>query len=247
MLSFASAAPITTDDKLFMAYYLDPAIGAGTLDLDIAQQEYYSGHGYTRTDQYVEGILEVNQATSVAYHTDVYVRTRTDGWIVAWIPQTTPKGIADIYKWDTTTNSNITTTTLENAISRIMTKMGHASYYSSVQVKYYSGTYPLATNLFIVGSRDYSNSSTTWYMTKHGITAYSADACYAGYRTNYTSYFRFNKVSDPTYTIATNPTTLGCYNIMPTLVEDEKYKGYTYSQNSYARIKGAFISFYSVA
>ncbi len=258
VLAVANASVLDTSDMLLMAYYQDRCLDGGIEDLSTVAEEYDTIT--ESTPQYIEGKIKITQNTSSLEYTTVHVRTRTDGWIVAWLPSTTEHILGDIPKWDTKTNSAVSTTTIENAINRIISRVGHTSCtveaspytYSGSHVTYYSGIYPSATNLVITGSYDYSAGkyagvATTWYVTKHGVTTYNSALCYTGWLgSGSNNRVEWNETFDPSYTtVASNVTQILCTNTTSSMIADQKYRAYTYgySYRTYGTwIKAALIS-----
>jgi len=252
VLAVANASVLDTSDMLLMAYYQDRCLDGGIEDLSKVAEEY--DIITESTPQYLEGQIKIIQNTSSQEYTMVNVRTRTDGWVVAWLPSSTEHILGDIPKWDTITNSAVSTTTVENAIDRIITRAGHKSCtveaspytYSKSDVAYYSGFYPSATGLIVTGSYDYNNRGTEWFVTKHDVTTYNSALCYSGYlHPSYkSSYVQWNKTTDPNVNVATNVTQILCTNTTTSMENNQKYRVHAYV-SYYGYIKTAFISFYS--
>jgi hypothetical protein len=201
MLAGAGAAgdQIDTSDILVMGYY-----DTGTeIDLSQAIQEF--DYVTESTGQYVEGKLQMwcdhpegrnpgniqdyerrdNAGTDILFASNVSVRVKSDGWIVAWL--TNDQNISDIVFWnDTNADSNPSDTTIGKAIWRITDWSGMD--YDKDEVNYYSYKYPAADRLLVGGRMVTDNqgetyhflipSATTLCAANHTWTAYLYDTYY---------------------------------------------------------------------
>ena len=201
--SAAAGNQIGTSNILVMGYYNN-----GTeINLSQAIQEF--DYVTETTGQYVEGKLTMwcdhtegrnpgniqvyerrdDADTTILFATNVTVRVKSDGWIVAWL--TNDQNISDIVFWnDANANSNPSDTTIGKAIWRITDRVGID--YNKDGVNYYSYKYPAADKLLVGGRMVYDSqgetyyflmpSATTLYMANHTWTAYLYDSqSFGGY------------------------------------------------------------------
>ena len=185
--SAAAGDQIDTSNILVLGYYS----GGTEIDLSQAIQEF--DRVTETTGQYVEGIVTIwfdnpegrnpgdiqeyerrdDVDTNIPFATDISVRVKSDGWIVAWL--TNYQDISDIVFWnDANANSNPSDTTIGKAIWRITDRVG-VNYYKD-GVKYYSYKYPAADKLLIGGRMTYSKQSETYYfLIPSATTVYKAN------------------------------------------------------------------------
>jgi hypothetical protein len=126
--------------------------------------------------------------TDILFATNVTVRVKSDGWIVAW--HTNDRNISDIVFWnDANTNVNPSDTTIGKAIWRITNRVG--INYDKNEVKYYSYMYPAADRLLIGGRMTYvtgvTQEETYHFLIPSATTVYNANLTWTAY------------LSDPTY------------------------------------------------
>ncbi|MCD4651427.1 MAG: hypothetical protein K8S56_06540 [Candidatus Cloacimonetes bacterium] len=192
----AAGDQIDTSNILVMGYY-----DTGTeIDLSQAIQEF--DYVTESTGQYVEGKLQMwcdhpdgrkvgyiqdyerrdDTYTDILFASNVSVRVKSDGWIVAWL--TNDQNIGDIVLWnDANSGSNPSDTTIGKAIWRITDRVGID--YDKNGVNYYSYKYPAADRLLIGGRmvtgdqgetyRFLIPSAPTLYAANHTWTAYLYD------------------------------------------------------------------------
>ena len=197
---------IETSNILVMGYYNN-----GTeIDLSQAIQEF--DYVTESTGQYVEGKLTMwcdhpegrnpgniqvyerrdDADTDFLFATNITVRVKSDGWIVAWL--TNEQNISDIVFWnDTDANSNPSDTTIGKAIWRITDRVGID--YNKDEVDYYSYKYPAADKLLVGGRMVYDNQGETYYfLMPSATTLYMANLTWTAYL--YDSYaYRYTSVS----------------------------------------------------
>lgn len=176
---------IDTSDVNVMAYY---NVGS-EIDLSQAIQEF--DFITESTGQYVEGKLRIwyddpdgrnpgniqdferrdNADTDILFASNVSIRVKSDGWIVAWLNN--DQNLSDIVFWnDTNTGTLPSDTTLGQAIWRITDRVG--TNYNKTEVKYYSYKYPLADRL-LIGGRVTTNGGETYnFIMPSATTVYDA-------------------------------------------------------------------------
>ena len=189
----AAGDQIDTSNILVMGYYTN-----GTeIDLSQAMQEF--DYVTESTGQYVEGKLQMwcdhpnginpgniqvyerrdNADTDILFATNVTVRVKSDGWIVAWL--TNDQNISDIVFWsDANTNSNPSDTTIGKAIWRITNRVGID--YEKDGVSYYSYKYPAADRLLVGGRMVTDNQGETYhFLIPSATTVYMANLTWTEY------------------------------------------------------------------
>lgn len=154
---------IDTSNILIMAYY-----NSGTdIDLSLAIQEF--DVVTESTGQYVQGIVRImyddpdgrnpgniqtfelrnGYTTTYPFSTDITIRVKSDGWIVAWLTNEQNLGDDLVFWNDVNTISLPSETTLSKAIWRIADRSG--LYYNKNDVNYYCYKFPDANKLLIGG------------------------------------------------------------------------------------------------
>lgn len=190
---------IDTDEIYMMAYY-DVLY---EIDISSAIQEF--DYVSESTEQYVEGTVTIwhnyhqgrytgnpefevrdGEVTNIPFSTDVTVRVKSDGWIVAWL--TDDQNMNDMVFWNDVEyyNKHPLDTTLGQAIWRITDRVGAS--YDKNNVGYYSYEYPDADRL-LIGGRTLSggrhSSCIYYFLIPSVITIYEADILWASYLENY--------------------------------------------------------------
>ncbi|MEA3343537.1 MAG: hypothetical protein U9Q92_05190 [archaeon] len=181
---------IDTDDIYIMAYYKTSSV----IYLSRAIQEF--DYVSESTEQYVEGTVTIwhnyrngrhtgetsdfdfeiidGKVTDIPFATDVTVRVKSDGWIVAWL--TDEQNMSDMVFWNRVDQYLYPPdTTLGQAIWRITNWVGAS--YDQNSVGYYSYEYPDADRLLIGGRtlRTGGISSSTYsFLIPSPITLYDA-------------------------------------------------------------------------
>lgn len=209
---------IDTSNINVMAYY-----NPGTsIDLSKAIQEF--DFVTESTGQYVEGKLRIwydnpesrnpgniqdferrdGADTSILFASNVSVRVRSDGWIVAWL--TNDQNLTDIVFWDEAKSANLpSNTTLGKAIWRITDRVG--ANYNKSEVKYYSYKYPAADRLLIGGRVTTAGGETYSFLMPSTNTVYDAkflwianlivpicyDGCYGYVKVKINTTYIYNK------------------------------------------------------
>ena len=184
--SAAAGDQIDTSNILVMGYY-----NSGTvINLSQAIQEF--DFVTESTGQYVEGKLRVcyddpdgrnsgniqdfecrNGATTpILFATDVTVRVKSDGWIVAWLTNDQNLGTDLVFWGDANSNSLPSVTTLSKAIWRITDRSG--LYYNKNEVKYYCYKYPTADRLLIGGRVTDKSGEAYSFLIPSATTVYEA-------------------------------------------------------------------------
>ena len=190
----AAGDQIDTSNILVMGYYYT---NGTEIDLSQAIQEF--DYVTESTGQYVEGKLQMwcdcpnginpgdiqvyerrdDADTDILFATNITVRVKSDGWIVAWL--TNDQNISDIVFWnDANTNSNPSDTTIGKAIWRITDRVGID--YDKDEVNYYSYKYPAADRLLIGGRMVTGNSDETYhFLIPSATTVYMANLTWTAY------------------------------------------------------------------
>lgn len=196
-----AASTIDTSNIFLMAYYNSST----NIDLSQAIQEF--DFVTESTGQYVEGKVRIwydnpdgrnpgniqdfelrdGVDTNIFFATNVTVRVRSDGWIVAWL--TNDQSLNDIVSWDDANSEALpSNTTLSMAIWRITDKIG--ANYNQSEIKYYSYKYPSADRL-LIGGRVTSTApyhiqdgSTYYFMIPSTNTVYDAKIIWTSYSNN---------------------------------------------------------------
>ena len=189
----AAGDQIDTSNILVMGYYTN-----GTeIDLSQAIQEF--DYVTESTGQYVEGKLQMwcdhpdginpgniqvyerrdDADTDILFATNVTVRVKSDGWIVAWL--TNDQNISDIVFWnDANSPMNPSDTTIGKAIWRITNRVG--INYDKDEVNYYSYKYPAADRLLIGGRMVTGTQEETYhFLIPSATTLYMANLTWTAY------------------------------------------------------------------
>jgi len=270
--SAAAGDQIDTSNILVLGYYS----GGTEIDLSQAIQEF--DRVTETTGQYVEGIVTIwfdnpegrnpgdiqeyerrdDVDTNIPFATDISVRVKSDGWIVAWL--TNYQDISDIVFWnDANADSNPSDTTIGKAIWRITDRVG-VNYYKD-GVKYYSYKYPAADKLLIGGRMIYSQSETYYFLIPSATTVYKANFVCTVYlydeSSKYSSHYSSGKIKiDDEYVF--NKSTTGSYNKglyeyarynedIATMTKDTRHTVYLTSYRRYSRhvaLKSAVVILY---
>lgn len=194
--SAAAGNQIDTDDIYIMAYY--DVLYEIDLSSAIKEFDYVS----ESTGQYVEGTvtiwhnyrdgrdtgssldMEIKDGTvsDIPFSTDVTVRVKSDGWIVAWL--TNEQDLSDMVFWNDVDDPNKrpSDTTLGQAIWRIADRVGAG--YDKSNVEYYSYEYPDADRLLIGGSLRL-NGYTYYFLVPSPIILYEANLLWTAYLNDY--------------------------------------------------------------
>lgn len=187
-----AGSTIDTTNITLMAYY-NPGTNI-TLSEVIKEFDFVT----ESTGQYVEGKLRMwydspngnnpgnirnferrNDAdTNILFASNVSLRVRSDGWIVAWL--TNEQNLSDIVFWnDANTHTIPSETTLGKAVWRVTNRVG--ANYNKSQVKYYSYKYPEADSLLIGGRNTYNTFGTYKFFIPSTNTVYDAKLLWTSY------------------------------------------------------------------
>ncbi len=191
--SASAGSQIDTSNIYIMAYYK----ASPEISLSTAIQEF--DKVTESTGQYVEGELEIwhnymngrstgipdyeirnGNITNISFSTNVTVRVKSDGWIVAWL--TNDQNSSDMIFWNDIDDPNKkpTDTTLGQAIWRITNRIG--ATYDKNSIKYYSYRYPEANRLIIGGKK---SSSTYYFLIPSTIPVYEINMLWSVYLNDY--------------------------------------------------------------
>lgn len=189
----ASAGNTIDTSNIFLMAYYNPGTN---IDLSTAIQEF--DFVTESTGQYVEGKLRIwyddpdgrnpgniqdferrdNADTTILFASNVTVRVRSDGWIVAWL--TNEQNLSDIVFFnDANTGDLPSNTTLGKAIWRITNRTG--TNYNKDDLNYYSYKYPAADKLLIGGRVTTTGGETYSFLMPSTITVYDAKILWTAY------------------------------------------------------------------
>jgi hypothetical protein len=119
-----------------------------------------------------------NADTDILFATNVTVRVKSDGWIVAWL--TNDQNISDIVFWsDMNSATNPSDTTIGKAIWRITNRVDID--YNKDEVNYYSYKYPAADRLLIGGRMVRQSQETYHFFIPSATTVYMANLTWTAY------------------------------------------------------------------
>ena len=253
----AAGDQIDTSNILVMGYYTN-----GTeIDLSQAIQEF--DYVTESTGQYVEGKLQMwcdhpdginpgniqvyerrdDADTDILFATNVTVRVKSNGWIVAWL--TNDQNISDIVFWnDANSATNPSDTAIGKAIWRITDRVGID--YNRDEVNYYSYKYPAADRLLIGGRVVCGGGETYRFFIPSATTLYMANLTW----TAYLSHYAYGSIKmDDEYIFSKTPSSglyeyARYYKDVTDVTRDARHTVYIQTKNSYSRLKSAVVILY---
>jgi len=181
---------------------------------------------YQQYAEYVDGVMRVYDMGVLGGHTDVYIRIRTDGWMMAFIPDDAHQGTAcwspyawvldeytcrgDLFWWghlyvnaaSPTTNSTSLAKALELLWTDTKANSDNPSYdFDWTDVGYYDYEFTSATKIYLFGDRSYTGTYWCYFTIPIGTTLYQLCASYAAYRQAGSATGHVNHGTDKVYTV----------------------------------------------
>jgi hypothetical protein len=148
-----------------------------------------------KCDDYIIGSVEL---PDLPEDEDVHVYVSADGWIVAYYLKEEPA--SKIMQWNGYDGSEITTTKLEDAISKMCTGIEIPYQQVKSNIKYYDFSYPDANRLMIIVDRmDVHGTDTFEFKIPDDYTVYKASWSHYGCG-DYKSNTKIKKISEEEWT-----------------------------------------------